>query len=44
VFGHGSDTARLVSPVGDVLVRARQVSWFEFAQRGLATSGKRGDT
>jgi hypothetical protein len=44
VFGPGSDTARVVSPVGDVLVRARQVSWFEFAQRGLATSGKRGDT
>jgi hypothetical protein len=43
VFGPGIDTARVVSPVGDVLVRARQVGWFEFAQRGLAVSGAGGD-
>jgi hypothetical protein len=35
-FADGADTARVLSPLGEVLVRARQVGWFEFAQRGLA--------
>jgi hypothetical protein len=35
-FGAGADTSRVLSPLGEVLVRARQVGWFEYAQRGLA--------
>jgi hypothetical protein len=37
-FEKGADTGRILSPLGEVLVRARQVGWFEFAQRGLAVA------
>jgi hypothetical protein len=35
-FADGADTSRVLSPLGEVLVRARQVGWFGYAQRGLA--------
>jgi hypothetical protein len=38
-FAAGADTSRVLSPLGEVLVRARQVGWFGFAQRGLAVQG-----
>jgi hypothetical protein len=37
-FARDADTSSVRSPLGEVLVRARQVGWFEFAQRGLGVA------